>query len=112
MNTLNNHVQLIGRLGNTPEINTFGENKKKASVSIATNYYYQDKEGNKQETTTWHQLVAWGTTANYFEKYLKKGQRIMVEGRLNNRSWEDKEGVKRYITEVDVQNVLSIGSTE
>jgi len=106
MNTLRNKVQLIGNLGNDPEIITLDSGKKLAKFSLATNEYYKDADGQKQTKTDWHNLVAWNKTAEIIENYVTKGKEIAIEGKLKNRSWDDKEGNKRYITEVVVSEVL------
>jgi single-strand DNA-binding protein len=106
MNTLRNKVQLIGNLGNDPEIITLDGGKKLAKFSLATNEYYKDADGQKQTKTDWHNLVAWNKTAEIIENYVTKGKEIAIEGKLTNRSWDDKEGNKRYITEVVVSEVL------
>lgn len=109
MNTLRNKVQLIGNLGADPEVKTFNGGKTVARFSIATTDAYKDKEGNKVSETTWHNVVAWGRTASVAEKFLKKGSEVAIEGRLSNRSYEDKEGIKRYVTEIIVNELLLIG---
>ena len=106
MNTLRNKVQLIGNLGNDPEVITLDSGKKLAKFSLATNEYYTDADGQKQTKTQWHNLVAWNKTAELIEKYVNKGKEIAIEGKLTNRSWDDKEGNKRYFTEVVVNEVL------
>ena len=106
MNTLRNKVQLIGNLGNDPEIITLDGGKKLAKFSLATNEYYKDADGQKQTKTDWHNLVAWNKTAEIIENYVTKGKEIANEGKLINRSWDDKEGNKRYTTEVVVSEVL------
>ena len=106
MNTLRNKVQLIGNLGNDPEIITLESGKKLAKFSLATNEYYKDADGQKQTKTEWHNLIAWNKTAEIIEKYVSKGKEIAIEGKLTNRSWDDKEGNKRYTTEVIVNEVV------
>ena len=106
MNTLRNKVQLIGNLGNDPEIITLDSGKKLAKFSLATNESYKDANGQKQTKTDWHNLVAWNKTADIIEKYVTKGKEIAIEGKLTNRSWDDKEGNKRYTTEVIVSEVV------
>ena len=106
MNTLKNKVQLIGNLGNDPEIITLENGKKLAKFSLATNEYYKDDDGQKQTKTELHNLIAWNKTAEIIEKYVSKGKEIAIEGKLTNRSWDDKEGNKRYITEVIVNEVV------
>ena len=100
MNTLRNKVQLIGNLGNDPEIVNLDSGKTLAKFSIATNESYKNAKGEKITDTQWHNIVAWGKTAEIVEKYVTKGKEIAVTGKLTNRSWEDKEGNKRYTTAV------------
>ncbi len=109
MNTLRNKVQLIGNLGNDPEIITLESGKKLAKFSLATNENYKDANGEKQTKTDWHNIVAWNKTADIIEKYVTKGKEIAIDGKLTNRSYETKEGEKRYITEVVVNEVLMFG---
>jgi len=106
MNTLRNKVQLIGNLGNDPEIITLDSGQKLAKFSLATNEYYKDADGQKQTKTEWHNLVAWNKTAELIESYVTKGKEIAIEGKLTNRSWDDKQGNKRYTTEVVVNELL------
>lgn len=108
MNTLRNKVQLIGNLGNDPEIITLDSGKKLAKFSLATNEHYKDKDGQKQTKTDWHNIVAWNKTAELIEQYLSKGKEIAIEGKLSTRSYEDKEGQKRYTTEVVVNELLML----
>ena len=109
MNSLRNKVQLIGRLGNDPEIITFEDGGKMAKFSLATDESYKDKNGQKVERTFWHSIVVKNGLVNVIEDYVIKGQEIAIEGRLTNRSWEDKEGNKRYSTEVAVNELLMLG---
>ncbi len=110
MSTLRNKVQLIGNLGNDPEIITLESGKKLAKFSLATNESYKDSDGQKQTITDWHNIIAWGKTTDIIEKYLTKGKEVAVEGKLTNRSYETKEGEKRYITEVVINEVMMLGS--
>jgi single-strand DNA-binding protein len=110
MTTLRNSVNLIGHLGNDPEMKTFGENRRMARFSLATNDYYTDSEGKRVTETQWHNIVAWGKTAEIAEKLLKKGKETAIQGKLVNRSWEDKEGSKHYITEVIASEILLFGN--
>jgi single-strand DNA-binding protein len=110
MNTLRNKVQLIGTLGNDPEIITLESGKKLAKFSLATNESYKDASGQKIDKVEWHNLVAWGKTCDIIEKYLTKGKEVAVEGKLTSRSYETKEGEKRYITEVVVNELLMFGN--
>ena len=112
MNNLRNKVQLIGNLGQAPEIVSFENGNKLAKVSLATNEFYKNAKGEKVQETQWHSLIAWGKQADIFEKYIKKGQEIAVEGKLVTRSYETKEGEKRYRTEVQVLELLMLGAKE
>lgn len=109
MNTLRNKVQLIGNLGQNPEVKELSGGKKVAKFSLATNETYRNKAGEKVTDTQWHNLVAWGKTAEIIQKYLKKGSEVAIEGKLLSRSWTDKEGNKRYTTEVQVSDLLMLG---
>jgi single-strand DNA-binding protein len=110
MNNLKNKVQLIGNLGNTPEIINLESGKKLAKFSVATNESYRNTKGEWVQETQWHNLVAWGKTAEIAEKYLNKGTEVAIEGKLTNKSYEDKNGVKKYITEIVVNELLMLGS--
>ncbi|XRE42986.1 Single-stranded DNA-binding protein [Tenacibaculum discolor] len=110
MNALKNRVQLIGNLGNTPEIITLESGKKLAKFSIATNETYKNAQGEKVTDTQWHNVVAWNKTAEIIEKYLEKGKEVMIEGKLTSRSFDDNEGNKRYITEVICTELLMLGN--
>ena len=109
MNALRNKVQLIGNVGMNPEIKTLDGGKKLAKMSIATNESYKNSKGERVTETQWHNLVAWGKTAEIVEKYLQKGSEVAIEGKLIHRNYTDKEGLKRYITEIEVNEVLMIG---
>ncbi len=110
MYALKNKVQLIGNLGNAPEVKTTESGKKLARFSVATNESYRNAKGEKVTETTWHNLVAWGKVADIAEKYLNKGSEVAIEGKLINRSYSDKDGNKKYITEVQVNELLMLGS--
>jgi len=110
MNTLRNKVQLIGNLGNNPEIITLDSGKKLAKFSIATNENYKNAQGEKVTETQWHNLVAWNKTAELVEQLLEKGKEVAIEGKLTTRSYDDKEGNKKYITEIVVNELLLLGS--
>ena len=110
MNTLKNKVQLIGNLGQDPEIINLESGKTLAKFSIATNDSYKNASGEKITDTQWHNIVAWGKTAQIIEKYVTKGKEVAIEGKLTTRSWEDKDGMKRYITEVVCNELLMLGS--
>ncbi|KAF0199334.1 MAG: single stranded DNA-binding protein [Bacteroidetes bacterium] len=109
MNNLNNTVQLIGRLGNDPEIRSFEPNRKFARLRIATSDEYTNKGGEKVKQTQWHNLVVWGGLADVCENHLSKGQEIAIEGKLGYRVYTDKEGNKHFITEITVNELLMVG---
>ncbi|RED24805.1 single-strand binding protein [Flavobacterium cutihirudinis] len=106
MNAMRNRVQLIGNVGNDPEIKTLETGKKLAHLTIATKDYYKNDKGEKVEQTEWHRITAWGKTAEIIERFVVKGKEIAVEGKLTHRSYDDKNGEKKYITEVVVNEVL------
>ena len=109
MNALKNRVQLIGNLGQDPEIVTLESGSKLAKFSIATSDYYKNAKGEKVEDTQWHNIVAWGKTAEIVESYLTKGKQVAVEGKLVHRTYETKEGEKRYFTEIKCNELLMLG---
>ena len=109
MNALKNKVQLIGNLGNAPEVKNTEKGKKLAKFSIATNETYYNVKGEKVTETQWHNLIAWGKVADVVEKYLSKGTEVAIEGKLMNNNYIDKEGNKKYTTEVLVHELLLIG---
>ncbi|WP_257669344.1 single-stranded DNA-binding protein [Parapedobacter tibetensis] len=108
MNKLKNSVRLTGFLGSNPEVKTFNNNRSLARVSIATNERYRNVQGEWVTDTQWHSLVFWGKQAAFVEKSLTKGSEIAVEGKLVNRQYVDKDGVSRYVTEVNVYEVLQL----
>ena len=110
MSTLRNRVQLIGNVGNDPEVKTFEAGKKVANLTIATNDSYRNEKGEKVEQTEWHRVVAWGKTAEIIEKHVTKGKEVAIDGKLTHRSYDDKNGEKRYITEVVVSEITLLGS--
>ena len=110
MYALKNKVQLIGHLGNQPDVRSTEAGKKLARFSVATNEVYRNAKGEKVTETQWHNLVAWGKVAEIAEKFLNKGSEVAIEGKLINRSYADKEGNKKYITEVQVNEVLLLGT--
>ena len=105
--SMQNSVRLTGFLGSDPEIVKFGDNKSLARVSLATSDYYKNKSGDWITETQWHQLVMWGKQAEIAERQLMKGQEISIEGKLVNRSYEDKNGIIRYVTEVVVNRLAA-----
>ncbi len=109
MNALRNKVQLIGNLGNDPEIVNLESGSKLAKFSIATNETYKNAQGEKVTDTEWHNVVAWGKIADIVENYLTKGKEVAIEGKLTSRSYETKEGDKKYITEIRCNELLLLG---
>ena len=108
MKNIRNSVKLIGRLGKDPEVKTFNKNKR-ASFSIATMEAYKNAKGERVEDTQWHNIVIWGKLADVAEKYLHKGQEVAVEGKLMHRNYETDKGEKRYVTEVNVSDLVMLG---
>ena len=109
MSTLRNKVQLIGNLGNDPEIVNLDSGRKLAKFSIATNESYKNNKGERVTDTQWHNVVAWGKTAEVVENFVTKGKEIAIEGKLTSRSYETKEGEKRYVTEIVCNELLMLG---
>ncbi len=112
MSTLRNHVQLLGRLGVDPKSVAFGDNKKLVKFSLATKDFFRDKDGERKEETQWHNIVLYGKSAETAEKYLKKGREVAIAGKISYRSWEDKEGNTKYITEIVADEIQFIGPKE
>ena len=112
MYALRNRVQLIGNLGMNPEVKKTESGKKLVRFSVATNESYKNANGEKVTETQWHNLVAWGKIADIAEKYLNKGSEVVIEGKLINRNYTDKEGTKKYITEVQVNDLLMLGGKD
>ena len=104
-----NKVILLGNLGKDPEVRVFESGTKKASFPLATSETFLDKNGQRQERVEWHNVIFWGKIAEVIEKYLKKGSQIYVEGRIATRSYDDKDGVKKYITEIEGQTMTMVG---
>ncbi|HEY5284979.1 MAG TPA: single-stranded DNA-binding protein [Polyangia bacterium] len=104
-----NKVILVGNLGADPELKYTPSNRPVCNLSIATNEVWKDKAGQKQERTEWHRVNVWGDQAEHCSKYLAKGRMVYVEGRIQTRSWDDKEGKKRYTTEVVADRVVFLG---
>ena len=109
MNALKNKVQLIGNLGQDPEIVNLDGGSKLAKFSIATSESYKNAKGEKVEDTQWHNVVAWGKTAEIVESFCKKGKEIALEGKLTHRSYEKEDGTKGYVTEVVANEILLLG---
>jgi single-strand DNA-binding protein len=110
MKNLRNSVQLIGRLGKDPEARTFDSGTQKVSLTLATTDSYKNQKGDKVEETQWHNIVIWGKPAETANKYLKKGNEVVIEGRLVHRSYETSAGEKKYITEINVNDFVMVGS--
>ncbi|MEM1257584.1 MAG: single-stranded DNA-binding protein [Bacteroidota bacterium] len=110
MSIIKNHVQLIGNVGIEPTITNLESGKKVARLSLATNENYKDSNGEKQTDTNWHTVVAWGKVAEIIEKYVTKGKEIGVSGKLKTRSYETQDGNQRYVTEVEANEILLLGS--
>ena len=109
MNALKNRVQLIGHLGQDPQVKHLDNGSTLARFSLATTERYKNKQGERIEDTQWHNVVVWGNLAEVAERYLQKGKEVAVEGKLTHRSYEDKEGNKRYVTEVVASEFLMLG---
>ncbi len=106
MKNLRNRVHLIGNLGMDPEVVSFENGRKLAKFSLATNESYRNGEGQKVSDTQWHNVVAWGNLAGIAEKYLKKGNEVAIEGKITYRSYEDKKGNTKYMTEIIASDFL------
>jgi len=109
MNAMKNRVQLIGHVGQEPEIKTFDGGKKVANITMATNEVYYKENGDKVEKTEWHRVKAWGKIADLIEKYVVKGKEIYIEGKLTYSDYLDKNGEKRYVTEIVANDILLLG---
>lgn len=107
-----NKVILIGRLGKDPEMRYTNDNVAVANFPLATSEYYKDRNGERQEATEWHNIVAWRHLAELSEKYLRKGKQVYIEGRLRTRQWDDKDGNKRYSTEIVADTISMLGRRE
>jgi single-strand DNA-binding protein len=112
MNRINNTVNLIGNLGMDPEVKSLDSGKTLARFSLATSSFYKNAQGEKIKDAQWHNIVAWGKTAEIVEKFLKKGSKVAIEGRLNNRQYEGKDGEKKYITEIVVNELMMLNSKQ
>jgi single-strand DNA-binding protein len=108
MNNLSNNVQLIGHLGRNPEVKTLDNGTKVVKMLLATNEYRKNEHGEKATHTTWHNLTAWGNTASIAERFLIKGKHVCINGKLANNTYTDKNGIKRYATEIVVNNIEMI----
>ena len=110
MQNLRNRVQLIGRLGQDPEVKTLTSGKILTTFSVATTDAYRNANGEKVEETQWHNIVAWGKVGEIAGEYLSKGQEVALEGKLTHRSYETTTGEKRYVTEINLNELLMIGA--
>jgi single-strand DNA-binding protein len=104
-----NKVMLIGNLGADPELKYTPSNRAVCNLRLATNEVFKDKDGNKQERVEWHRITVWGDQAENCSKYLAKGRSVYLEGRLQTRSWDDKDGQKRYSTDIVADRVVFLG---
>ena len=110
MNSLKNRVILIGRLGQNPETKTIEGGKKVTHFTLATDDSYKNAEGQRVSEATWHNIVAWNSIADVADRFLKKGQQVAVEGKIAYRSYEDKKGIMKYITEIVLDDLVLLGS--
>jgi single-strand DNA-binding protein len=110
MHALKNKVQLIGNLGDKPEVKNTENGKKLVTFRVATNETYRNTKGERVTETQWHRVIAWGKVAEIAEKYLDKGREVAIEGKLINRSYTDKEGKKKYVSEIQMGELLLLGA--
>lgn len=109
---MRNQVRLIGNLGMTPETKNFDGGKTMAKFSLATNETYKNANGERVQETQWHNVIAWGKTAELAAQLLKKGSEVAIEGKLLNRSYEDQKGVKHYVTEIQLNEFVIFGQSK
>lgn len=109
MKSLRNSVQLIGHLGNDPETKNLDNGKMLTKFSMATSESYKNSEGERVQDTQWHNIIAWGKTAEIASTYLKKGSEVAIEGKLIHRSYETAEGERKYITEINLNEMVMVG---
>lgn len=105
-----NKAMIIGRLGQDPEVRYTQDNTAVANLSVATGEKYKDKNGEMKENTEWHRVVLWGRTAEIAQEYLKKGSQVYIEGKIQTRSWEDKDGQTKYTTEIKGYSLTMLDS--
>jgi len=110
MNNLVNSVRLIGNLGTNPEVKILNDNRKVVKLNLATSESYKKQNGEKEVITTWHSLTAWNNNAEFASKYLGKGDMIAIDGKLRNRSYEDKQGVKHWTFEIEISEIQILKS--
>lgn len=106
-----NKAMIIGRLGSDVELRHTQNNTAVTNLSIATSRQYEDSSGEKQEETVWHKAVLWGRTAEIADEYLSKGDKVYIEGRIQKSKWEDDDGNERTTTEINVRNLIMLGSS-
>jgi single-strand DNA-binding protein len=104
-----NKVILLGNLGKDPEVRAIDNGRKVARFTLATTESYRNQQGERVDQTEWHNVVFWGPVVDVIEKYLKKGNQVYIEGKISNRSYDDKDGVKKYITEITGNNLTLLG---
>jgi len=109
---MRNSVHLIGHLGKDPVVKTYSADRKRATFTIATTDSYKNQKGEKIEETQWHDVVIWGPLAEVAATYLKKGHEVAIEGKLVHRVYETRDGYKRYVTEVSVNDMLMLGGKD
>jgi single-strand DNA-binding protein len=107
-----NKAMIIGNLGADPEVRTVGSGTRVANFNVATSRSWTGRDGQQQEKTEWHRIVAWDKLAEIAERFLKKGERVYIEGEIEYRSYEDKDGVTKYITEIRAREMMMLGSRE
>jgi len=112
MNAIKNQVQLIGNLGKDVELISLDNGKKLARFTMATNFFYKNKEGEKVQETQWHNIAAWGKQAETIEQMLKKGSEVIVNGRLTYSNYVDKDGIKRYKSEIVLKDFMTLSKKE
>lgn len=106
MSSMKNRVQLIGNLGRDPEVKNFEKGVVRASFTVATNESYKNSDGETVEHVEWHQVIAWKHTAQFAEKHLSKGTKVVIDGKISNRSFESKNGERKYVTEIIAQDIV------
>lgn len=109
MKNMRNSVRLLGHVGNAPKIKNFDSGKKRASFSLATQENYKNAQGEWVTDTQWHTVVAWGREAAIVEKFIDKGKEVSIEGKLVHSNYEDKNGQRKYITEIVLHDLIVLG---
>ena len=107
-----NRATLIGNLGADPEVRTVGAGNRVAQLSLATSRSWKDADGSPNERTDWHRVVVWGSRVDVVEMYLRRGEKVYVEGEIQYRSYEDGEGVTRHVTEINAREILLLGGRD